>query len=254
MSILVDGYNYIGRSQELLLNDAGARDKVIYLMGQYCARVKKSLTLIFDGNYFVHLANRKRRYGRVTVVYTSPIYTADDTIKKMIKNQEARRRKSLLVVSSDQEILQYAQSHGTQALKSEEFERRIYQALAKKKGIDRVNIRITEAEVQEWLKIFGPDLAEETPNPSQSEKYRVSPGDNQRKQPHIPPDAAAAPGDRQKVSRKKQKKKTTGKRKNFLSCPADDTEAARSNIHLSAREVEEWMAFFGEAKEDEEEE
>lgn len=254
MSIIVDGYNYIGRSQELQLNDAGARDKVIYLMGQYCARVKKSLTLIFDGNYFVHLANRKRRYGRVTVIYTSPIYTADDTIKKMVKNQESRRRKSLLVVSSDQDILQYAQSHGTQVLKSEEFERRIYQSLAKKKGIDRVNIRISDQEVQEWLEIFGPDPPEEeTTKPSRKTKSGVRPGQGVRKQPSISQDAAKTSGGKHRSLRKKQKKKTTGKGKLVLPCPADDTEDARSNIHLSAREVEEWMAFFGEAGEDEEE-
>ena len=253
MSIIVDGYNYIGRSQELQLNDSGARDKVIYLMGQYCARVKKSLTLIFDGNYFVHLANRKRRYGRVTVIYTSPIYTADETIKKMVKNQEARRRKSMLVVSSDQDILQYAQSHGTQVLKSEEFERRIYQSLAKKKGIDRVNIRISDEEVQEWLEIFGPDTVEETIKPSRTGKSSVRPGYDEQKQQHIPQDTAKAAGGKQKSSRKKQKKKTTGKVKHSLSCPDDDTETARSNIHLSAREVEEWMAFFQKKGEDEEE-
>lgn len=243
MSIIVDGYNYIGHSQELQLQDPGARDQVIYLMGQYCARVKKSLTLIFDGNYFLHLANRKRRYDRVTVIYTSPIYSADEAIKKMIKSQEARRRKSMLVVSSDQEILQYAQSHGTQVIKSEAFERQVYQALAEKKGIDRVNIRISAEEVKEWLNIFGPEPVE-TPTLSQRKQHgaRLSATGHDAKH--------HAPQDGEKPDRKKQKKKTSASSKLPLSCPDDDAEAERADIHLSDREVQEWMAFFGEDHED----
>ena len=122
MSIIIDGYNFIGRARELQLDDPKARDTAIYLVGQYCAKTKKHATLVFDGNYFVHHANRKQRYGRVTVIYTSSIYTADDAIKKMIKQQSPRQRKSMLVVTSDAEILEYASSHGAASSKSEEFE------------------------------------------------------------------------------------------------------------------------------------
>lgn len=240
MSIIVDGYNYIGHSRELDLQDSGARDQVIYLMGQYCARVKKSLTLIFDGNYFVHLANRKRRYDRVTVIYTSPIYSADDAIKKMVKNQEIRRRKSLLVVSSDQEILQFAQSHGTQILKSEDFERQVSQTLSEKKGVDRVHIRISPKEVQEWLAIFGPELPETPETARISPRKACSEVPAHGRQRHIPQET-------RNPLEKKQKKKAA---KSSLTCPDDDAEAARINVHLSAREVEEWMALFGEEDEE----
>lgn len=238
MSIIVDGYNYIGHSRELELQDPGARDQVIYLMGQYCARVKKSLTLIFDGNYFVHLANRKRRYDRVTVIYTSPIYSADEAIKKMIKSQEVRRRKSMLVVSSDQEILQYAQAHGTQVIKSEAFERQVYETLAEKKGIDRVHIRISAEEVKEWLDIFGSEPAE-TPASSRITTHTAGSGANKHGgERHVQKEI-------RKPSAQKQKKKASGPPKPSLTCPDDDVEAARINIHLSAKEVEEWMALFG---------
>lgn len=43
MSIIVDGYNFIGRSHEFMLNDMAARDKIIYLMGLYCAKAKKNI-------------------------------------------------------------------------------------------------------------------------------------------------------------------------------------------------------------------
>ncbi len=231
MSIIVDGYNYIGRSQEFRLHDPKARDQIIYLMGQYCGKAKKSLTLVFDGNYFVHHANRKRRYGRVTVIYTSPIYTADDAIKKMIKNQDRRRRKSMLIVTSDADILQYATSHGTPTAKSEEFEERVYRTLSEKKKIDRVNIQISEQEVQEWLKIFGPEPKD----------VKVS---SRRTSSSSKPDTFSQQLAQQKSKKGKKKtpKKSAKRQKNLPNTGDID----RVNVHLSEKEVDEWMSIFGE--------
>ncbi len=200
--------------------------------------VKKSLTLIFDGNYFVHLANRKRRYDRVTVIYTSPIYSADDAIKKMVKNQEIRRRKSLLVVSSDQEILQFAQSHGTQILKSEDFERQVYQTLSEKKGVDRVHIRISPKEVQEWLGHFWAGTARNTCGGANNAQESLLRSDCARRA------AAYSTGNTEPVG-EKQKKRLLNCLNRHSPVLDDDAEAARINVHLSAREVEEWMALFG---------
>lgn len=236
MSIIVDGYNYIGRSQELQLNDPAARDTTIYLMGQYCAKARKTLTLIFDGNYFVHHVNRKMRYGRVTVMYTSPIYTADDAIKKMISHQEPRRRKSMLVVSSDEEILAYARSHGAPISKSEDFEQLVYDTLAAPKQIDRVHIQISEAEVQEWLRLFGHEPAEtnaSSPAPSGAGKHATA---------HI-----------QGQTENRHEKKTPQRKKASRRFSSRDPheQIDRENIRLSSQEVEKWMNIFGAESDDE---
>lgn len=242
MSIIVDGYNYIGRSQELRLDDPGSGDRIIYLMGQYCGRVKKNLTLVFDGNYFVHHPNRKRRYGRVTVLYTSPIYTADHTIKKMIKNQEYRRRKSMLVVSSDTEILEYARSHGTEIAKSEDFEELVYQELAKEKRIDRVNVRITDEEVQEWLKIFGSE-----PSDNDSSHKPASP-----KKQNSSSEKRSQSGQQPEKQEKTTQQKTHGKKHRKKPPPSSraDDRIDRVHVHLSSREVREWMNIFGVEEEE----
>ncbi|PIE33451.1 hypothetical protein CSA56_11635 [candidate division KSB3 bacterium] len=234
MSIIVDAYNYIGRSQELRLDDPSVRDKVIYLMGQYCAKVKKSVTLIFDGNYFVHHANRKRRYGRVTVIYTSSIYTADDAIKKMVKKQETRRRKSMLVVSSDREVFDYAQSHGTKVSLSEDFEQHLYRALDSPKKLDRVHIRLSEEEIKEWLKEFGPEPPDEKRAHRAAKKYAgLSPPF--AKEPE--PKPLTSSGKKQRS----RKPSVTGRR---------DVNIDRENIHLTPQEVQEWLDIFGEDEED----
>lgn len=245
MSIIVDGYNYIGRSREFQLKDSTAAQKIIYLMGQYCGRIKKSLTLIFDGNYFVEHANRKRKYGRVTVIYTSPIYTADDAIKKMVAQQEYRRRKNLLIVSSDEHVLQFAKSHGAKVVRSEDFERTIYQTLFSKKDVDRVDAQLSPEEVEEWLSYFESKSSHAT-------EHHVTPGKSQRKptqithaskplgqQPCAETDISDLSG--QHLSPKKSRKRKP--------VPQDSQEENidRVNIHLSSGEVEQWMQIFGAA-------
>ncbi len=251
MSILVDGYNYIGRSQELRLDDSSARDKVIYLMGRYCARAKKSLTIIFDGNHFVHHVNRKRRYGRVTVIYTSPIYTADDAIKKMVRKQPPRQRKSMLVVTSDAEILDYVKGHGAGVAKSEDFERTVYNTLDAPKQIDRVNITLSETEVQEWLELFGPEPPE-AKNAHQPADAKTSTGYSEKRVTRQDSQNAAPKG--KGSSSGKQRSLRKGQRTGASS--ALDSRSGsidRENVNLSAREVDEWMHIFG-ADEDEAEE
>ena len=237
MSIIVDGYNYIGRSLEFQLSDPGARDKIIYLMGQYCAKAKKTLTLIFDGNYFVHHVNRKRRYGRVTVIYTSPIYTADDAIKKIVKNHEYRRRKSMLVVSSDAEILEYAKSHGANISKSEDFEDHIYRTLAAKTEIDRVNVRISEEDVQEWLKIFGEEPPEARKSSHRTASVEKTVLSSQNRHSVEKPRSKGKKG-----SKNTSKTRKRSRKKPLPSHNGHDVD--RVNVHLSAQEVQEWMNYF----------
>lgn len=233
MSIIVDGYNYIGRSVELTLQDTGARDKIIYLFGQYCARAQKMLTIVFDGSYSGQQVDRKRQYGRVTVIYTSPIYSADHAIKKMVSAQEPKRRKKLTVVSSDNEIADYVKAHGASAMKSEEFEQEIIRTLAEEKKLDRVNIRITDEEVQEWLKLFGP----EPPEPKNAEKTPIAPK-QQAARDREPSTLAPHPA----------KNVSAGKPQHLSHSRTREDDLVieeRRDRKLSKQEVDEWLKIFG---------
>lgn len=229
MSIIVDGYNYIGRSAELTLQDTGARDKIIYLFGQYCARAQKMLTIVFDGSYSGQQVDRKRQYGRVTVIYTSPIYSADHAIKKMVSAQEPKRRKTLTIVSSDNEIADFVKAHGASAIKSEEFEKEIIRALTQEKPLDRINIHITDEEVQEWLKLFGPEPVEQ----KKTEKKPAASGQQppREREPSTPAKNAPA-GKPQMLPR--------------INVRGDDDGIEeRRDRKLSKKEVDEWLKIFG---------
>ena len=229
MSIIVDGYNYIGRSQELTLQDESAREKLIFLFGQYCARAKKTLTLIFDGSYGgAEQVDRKRQYGRVTVIYTSPIYTADHAIKKLVSEQEPRHRKSMLIVSSDAEVFEFARSHGAGAAKAEEFEQQLLAALTQPPQVDRVNIHVTDEEVQEWLKLFGTEPAEQK-KPA-------------RKSRELPTEARMNGKQDTRTQPPQVHQKPHGKERGL---PVSDDDERRDHVRLSSKEVDEWMKIFG---------
>jgi predicted RNA-binding protein with PIN domain len=255
MSIIVDGYNYIGHSRELELSDPAARDQIIYLMGQYCRKVHKSLTIVFDGNYFVDLANRKRQYGRVTVLYTSPIYTADEMIKKMIRKQEPKRRKALLVVSSDDEVFQYTKSHGASAVRSEDFEHTINQVLASDSEIDRINVHVSSQEVQEWLKIFekadskhgsseGLRTDRDTVAKPKAEKLNAAQTPTTKRQPEKIVDYLS------QTSKNRPGTKFKGRKQKKSLASQTDEKLDRINVHLSPEEVQEWLEIFGTDAED----
>lgn len=251
MSIIVDGYNYIGRSREFQLQDPTSRDKLIYLMGHYCRKTKKTVTIVYDGNYFVDLANRKRQYGHVTVIYTSPLYTADDQIKKMVRQQEPKRRKAVLVVTSDADIGQYVQSHGASVVRAEDFEIMVQQALAAAPEIERTDVQISSEEVERWLKVF-----EEKPATHEKPK-RTKP---------LPPLLKAAnkpdPGlqdgqasQRQPVQREwgqreppQERPSHAKKRAHMMRAETQREEEQesndRANMHLSPEDVEQWLTLF----------
>jgi len=256
MSIIVDGYNYIGRSREFELSDPTAKDRIIYLMGRYCNRVHKSLTIVFDGNYFVNHANRKRRHGRVTVIYTSPIYTADEMIKKMIRKQEPKCRKALLVVSSDDEILQYTKSHGSSAVKSEDFECTINQALTSPPEIDRTNVHVSSQEVREWLKIFEAAHSENKCSEELKKgrntvlkpkigKLKTAQARTAKKRPDKIAGYLDNGGEKSQSSKNRSGlKPKERKQRNFLTAQTEKG-LDRINVHLSPEEVQEWMEIFG---------
>lgn len=249
MSIIVDGYNYIGRSKELQLNDPEARDKLIYLMGQYGRVAQKALTIVYDGNYFIDHANRKRQYGRVTVIYTSPMYSADDQIKKMVSHAEPKHRKTLRIITSDAEIVQFVQSHGAVATRVEEFEAQVQEALSAVPDVERAQIRLTDEEVHHWLKEFeekptAHDHAKKkkavpTPAELSDRRKHASPFAGQKPEPVIPAALSESHKSNQAVPLKGRQTQRDRRQRE-----EEREEQERSEVQLSPDEVQAWLQVF----------
>lgn len=82
----------------------------------YTAKKKCSATLVFDGN---GLLETTERYQNIVVIYTPSGVSADTRIKRMI--DETLAKSTLCVVSSDNEILNYAKISQAKTMNSEKF-------------------------------------------------------------------------------------------------------------------------------------
>ncbi len=113
---LIDGYNLAYKLYTVKNNLQQVRDKVQRLVSNYAMRKKCQATIVFDGKWNLDTVEH---YSNVTVVFTTSGEIADTRIKKII--DETPNKSSLCVVSSDREILRYAQVSRTQTMRSEEF-------------------------------------------------------------------------------------------------------------------------------------
>jgi predicted RNA-binding protein with PIN domain len=116
--IIIDGYNLIGIFHK---NLEKARDNLIQKLNRYAFAKNHNIVLVFDGWKDGAFAETKERIGNTTVVYSSIGVKADYVINKILASSSTR----WIVVSSDREISAFAEKHGSAALKSDEFEKKL---------------------------------------------------------------------------------------------------------------------------------
>ena len=231
---------------------------IISLFGQYCRKTRKSLTIVFDGTYSVNLANRKRQYGRVKVIYTSPMSLADDLIKKMIRERAHGQRRGLLIVTSDEDIVRCAKDHQVAWIRSEAFEKTVQETLEAPETIDRKNVRLSPEDVQKWMEIFGDE--DEEPAETVAPKSRRA----RRKLPNVapaPPQKTTPPRKEQSAAAKNDKSDRVSKRRpipkpSAIQKPSKKAqppkELDRINVHLSEDYVDAWLEIFQQSQTDNE--
>ncbi len=115
---LIDGYNLAHKLSLKITKDnlQQVRDKVQRLVSNYAMRKKCKVTIVFDGKWNLGTVED---YQNIKLVFTPERESADTRIKKII--DETPNKSSLCVVSSDGEILRYAQVSRAQPLRSEAF-------------------------------------------------------------------------------------------------------------------------------------
>jgi len=79
------------------------------------------ITVVFDGTRAPHLAQQKDRQKGISVIFSHRGELADAVIKKMAGTEKQKA----LIVSSDQDIVQSANSSGAAAISAVDFENRL---------------------------------------------------------------------------------------------------------------------------------
>lgn len=152
MPYLIDGHNLIGTGllPGISLSDEDDEVKLVRLLRRFQPRVRTRITVVFDKG-LPGGQSRALSGGGVEVVFASASgQTADAVIKARIRH--ARHPQGLRVVTDDIEVQAVARQHKARVISSHAFVRELTRPLSKRP--EREHVRLSEEEVEEWLRIF----------------------------------------------------------------------------------------------------
>jgi predicted RNA-binding protein with PIN domain len=128
LHIAIDGYNLIRQSSYFSTLDQkdlqSGREALVDSLAAYKKIKRYAITVVFDGTSAPAGMVRRDRIKGIELRYSRPGELADAVIKRMA----AREKQKLLVVSSDNDIVDYAQSMGSAVISALEFEQRLAMA------------------------------------------------------------------------------------------------------------------------------
>ncbi len=168
MHYLIDGHNLIGKLPDIKLSDSDDEIRLILRLKAWATGHKqRQVTVVFDGGITGGISHRLSTKA-ITVVFAPPGKTADDLLIQRMKG--LRNPGNFTLVSSDRRILDAAKIARIKHLKSEEFITQlgfVFREEAKppapaasaapppsaEKAEDP---QMSDAEVDEWLNLFGP--------------------------------------------------------------------------------------------------
>lgn len=142
---ILDGNNLIGQHQQLKqlqkVNKQSSREKLAFMIGNYFSDKKVIVSLHFDG-----YPNESIKIPKAKIIY-SENKTADDRIKNEI--ELARNTANIIVVSSDNNIREFARVCRCKILSSLEFISMLNQ---KKNTTDEK--KIDDNDIEFYKKLF----------------------------------------------------------------------------------------------------
>jgi len=146
LHIIIDGYNLIRQSHQFSPIEAidltAGRDALIDSLAAYKRVRAHRITVVFDGtNAPVNVGNKDRLKG-VDIRYSNPGELADTVIKRMVDREKYRA----MVVTSDREVVHYAEKKGAATIESSGFEDKMLLA-----QYDDIKGAILESESKEWM-------------------------------------------------------------------------------------------------------
>ncbi len=128
MHIIIDGYNLIRQSRLLIeierLDLQHGREALVDLLAEYKKAKGYRITVVFDGAQAETGLPRRDRLRGIDLRFSQPGEAADAVIKQMA----AREKEKALVVTSDNDIVRYAESKGATTIGAPQFEERIRMA------------------------------------------------------------------------------------------------------------------------------
>ncbi len=154
MPYLIDGHNLIGQLKDIALDDPNDEALLTQKLNGFAARTGSRCVVVFD--YGLPGGTSRMSTRAVQVVFASQRSTADRVMMERIKKIPNAR--DWIVVSSDRDVVQTARLRRMQTMSAGRFAD-LMQSPAKPvvDAGEAADVRLSEAEVDEWLKLFGED-------------------------------------------------------------------------------------------------
>jgi predicted RNA-binding protein with PIN domain len=149
MPYLIDGHNLIPKLG-LRLDELDDEIELAHILQEFARKKRQQIEVYFDGAPPASAGTRK--LGTVTGHFISRGQSADSAMRARLNNM-GKSAKNWTVVSSDREVQSSAKVNEAKFISSEEFVKLIRAALSNPTKIDEQ--KISNQEVEEWLKLFG---------------------------------------------------------------------------------------------------
>lgn len=165
MPLLIDGHNLIGKMPDMKLSDPDDEDKLIARLKKYVARTKKRVTVVFDppkqSEWFAWTDDRYEQ-PNLEIIFVTMGRKADDKIRERIT--QTKDKQGLVLVTSDSAVVNFARQCGVKNVRSSEsFAEELREMLKPPAPSEKPGI--TQADLEEWQKVFPEPKAEQKPPP-----------------------------------------------------------------------------------------
>jgi hypothetical protein len=168
MHVLIDGHNLIGQIPDISLADPDDEAKLVLLLRRYAlAKRGRQVIVVFDRGVYGH-PQTLNGYN-VTCYFARSPQDADTQLMRRI--QAIQRPGDWLVVSSDREVAWAARERGIRVMSAHEFAAQLRSSgtpNARRPHTEEKprDVRLSEAEIAEWMRLFG-----EEPDPPPEEDH-----------------------------------------------------------------------------------
>ncbi len=124
---IIDAFNLIRQSQDLSEIEALSLDKakarLLSRLKNFSEASGEKIICVFDATGSTNAQRMEEPHGPVKFIYTKAFEIADEVIIEMARE----RKESAIIVSSDREIIEASEKAGSTTMKSQEFDRILYQ-------------------------------------------------------------------------------------------------------------------------------
>lgn len=148
--IIIDGYNlirqvpYLSHAEQFSLENG--RQKLIHILAQYRRHKSHKITVVFDGSGTLSEFASPYREAGVSVCFSPGGQSADEVIQNMCLNKQG----SVIVVSSDRGVTDFAKAHGAAIISAPEFYRRLRQINERNTGTGLSPDKIVRGTHKRW--------------------------------------------------------------------------------------------------------